>query len=61
MLAQDGASLQLIGKVLNHSELRTTQTYARLTDDVARDALDRHAERLGKVIDLAAERAKRAG
>jgi integrase len=45
-LAQDGASLHLIGAVLNHSESKTTQVYARLGDDVTRVALDRHAERV---------------
>ncbi len=46
MLAMDGASLQLIGKILNHSETRTTEVYARLTEDTTRDALERHGDNI---------------
>jgi integrase len=37
-LAEDGASLPLIGRVLNHSNATTTQVYARLGEDPARAA-----------------------
>lgn len=45
-LAMSGHSLLEIGKVLGHASPRTTQIYARLTDDTARRALDDHAEKL---------------
>lgn len=53
-LAQDGNSLPLIGKVLNHSNSSTTQVYARFADDSGRKALDEHGRRI-------MERAKGAG
>jgi integrase len=43
-LAQSGHSLQLIGKVLNHSNEATTKVYAHLQDDDARRALETHGE-----------------
>jgi integrase len=46
LLAQDGASLQLIGKVLNHSDMKTTAIYARLTENAARDALEQHGSKI---------------
>lgn len=49
LLALDGNSLQLIGKVLNHAETKTTEIYARLTDEAAREALDRHG---AKIIEM---------
>ena len=49
-LAMSGHSLLQIGKVLGHSSPRTTQIYARLTDNVARVALEGHAERLLEVL-----------
>jgi integrase len=45
-LAISGHSLLEIGKVLGHSSPKTTQIYARLTDQVARIALEGHAERM---------------
>ena len=39
-LAMSGASLPLIGKVLNHSNASTTQVYARIADDAPRAALE---------------------
>jgi hypothetical protein len=45
-----GYSLLEIGKVLGHSSPRTTQIYARLTDDVARLALESHSERMLEVL-----------
>lgn len=49
-LAMSGHSLLEIGKVLGHSSPRTTQIYARLTDDVARLALESHSERMLQVL-----------
>jgi integrase len=45
-LALAGNSLPLIGRVLNHSDPKTTAVYARLGDDPARHALADHAERI---------------
>lgn len=45
-LASSGASLPLIGKVLNHSNASTTQVYARLAEDAPRAALEEHAARI---------------
>ncbi|MFC1491043.1 tyrosine-type recombinase/integrase [Nitrospinota bacterium] len=39
-MAMGGASLPLIGKVLNHSNTSTTQIYARLGDEAPRTALE---------------------
>lgn len=48
-LAQTGSSLPLIGRVLNHTDPKTTAIYARLGDDPARQALAEHAERLTSI------------
>lgn len=45
-LARAGASLPLIGKVLGHSNVSTTQIYARLAEDDPRAALDALAEKM---------------
>jgi integrase len=45
-LALSGNSLQLIGKVLNHADVSTTQIYARLHQDATRAALEQHAAHL---------------
>jgi len=45
-LAMSGASLPLIGKVLNHSNASTTQVYARLAEDGPRAALDGLGEKM---------------
>jgi integrase len=52
-LAMSGHSLIVIGKVLGHSSPRTTQIYARLTDDVARTALENHSQKLIEVLQAA--------
>lgn len=46
VLAGSGASLQLIGSLLGHAQLATTQRYSQLADDARRAA----AERVGAVI-----------
>ena len=58
-LAMSGHSLLQIGKVLGHSSPRTTQIYARLTDNVARVALEGHAERLLEVLRVADEQSNK--
>jgi integrase len=49
-LATSGASLPLIGKVLNHTNTSTTQIYARFAEDSARDALEQHGQRIGPLL-----------
>ncbi len=48
-LAQAGNDLHLIGKVLNHSNIATTQVYARFSQDVVHKALDDHGARIMEV------------
>jgi len=43
-MAEDGVSLQIIGKVLGHADINTTRIYSRLTEDPARAALDQSAK-----------------
>lgn len=45
-LAQAGNDLHLIGKVLNHSNLKTTAIYARFSQDVVHKALEDHGARI---------------
>jgi integrase len=46
LLALSGASLQVIGRVLNHSNPSTTAIYTRLTEDAPRNALGKLADAL---------------
>jgi integrase len=55
-LAVSGASLTLIGKVLNHSQVSTTQVYARLNLDSVREALEMNAK---KMVEMAKPPRKR--
>lgn len=48
-LAESGASLPLIGKVLNHSSPSVTQIYARFQQDPVARALEDHGRRLREV------------
>jgi integrase len=48
-LAQDGASLHLIGRILNHRDPSTTAVYAHFQQTHERAALERHADRLFEV------------
>jgi integrase len=43
-LAAQGYSLPLIGRALNHTNVSTTQIYARLDLEPVRDALEKNAE-----------------
>ena len=43
-LAAQGYSLPLIGRALNHTNVSTTQVYARLNLDPVREALERNAQ-----------------
>lgn len=49
-LVAAGASLPLIGKALNHSNVSTTQVYARLQVDAVRTALEANAEKMLTVM-----------
>jgi integrase len=49
-LAAGGASLPLIGKVLNHSNASTTQVYARFAEHSARTALEEHGQLIGPLL-----------
>jgi integrase len=50
-MAQRGESLQMVGKLLNHSNTRTTeQHYAHLADAGPRLAIERHAEKLTELV-----------
>jgi len=51
-LATNGASLPLIGKVLNHSNASTTQVYAHLAEDATRTALEEHGSRIGPILGI---------
>lgn len=52
-LAQSGNSLHLIGKVLNHSDTKTTAIYARFGEDSVRAALEQHGARIMDVAGFA--------
>lgn len=66
-LAQNGNSLLLIQKALNHKTHAATLVYARLGDDPVRRALDEHGQQIsralsgdeGEVVEL--DRARRGG
>ena len=45
-LAEAGVPLHTIAKVLNHSDVATTEIYARISDNVQKKALDALAENL---------------
>ena len=49
LLVSGGASLPMIGAMLGHTQVQTTQRYAHLYDEPMREA----AERVGNVIDAA--------
>lgn len=48
-LAESGASLPLIGRILNHSNPAVTQIYARFQQDPVARALEGHGQRLREV------------
>ncbi|MDA1349877.1 MAG: site-specific integrase [Chloroflexi bacterium] len=51
-LAQQGTSLQVIGKILNHSHPGVTAVYARLADEQSREAMDVLGAKMGEVLQL---------
>ncbi len=50
MIVQSGKSLQLVSKLLNHSNTRTTETYAHLADVQTRDAVESHGKNLERIV-----------
>lgn len=46
MLVSGGASLEMIGKLLGHSQMQTTQRYAHLMDSPLRAGVDAVASML---------------
>jgi integrase len=48
--AAGGLSLQLIGGLLGHSSIRTTQRYAHLVDEAQRDAVERIGTDLARAV-----------
>lgn len=50
MLAQAGNTMHLIGRVLNHSDFKSTQIYARLSEDYERQALEDHGKHLLSIV-----------
>lgn len=57
--AADGASLYLIGKVLGHSQTRTTERYAHLADDPLKTVAEHTAGRIASALGLKAKEALR--
>ena len=45
-----GVPLAVVGKILGHRQVRTTQRYAHLADHVVRDALEQTAARISEAI-----------
>jgi integrase len=52
-LSGQGHNLQLIGKALNHTNISTTQVYARLDLSTVREALERNSRLM--LPDIASE------
>ena len=50
-MASAGVPLKVIGSVLGHRELKTTEIYSRLAEDTGRKALESHGKEIGKLID----------
>ncbi|HEY9226959.1 MAG TPA: tyrosine-type recombinase/integrase [Gemmatimonadaceae bacterium] len=53
-MAEQGESLLLIGSILGHRDVRTTDRYAHLADDRRRSAADTTSARLAEAMGLAA-------
>ncbi len=49
-MAENGESLPVIGKVLNHKAPAATSVYAHISDGRKREALKEHAKRVVKAI-----------
>lgn len=53
-MVMSGRSLPMIGQILDHSQQRTTQIYARFALDPVREALDQNAQQMVKIGKLKA-------
>ena len=60
LLVSGGMSLPMIGKLLGHTQVQTTQRYAHLYDDPLRAGLDRIGEMLQPKLRIVAENARAA-
>ncbi len=60
MGVSDGLSLPIIGKVLGHTQVRTTQRYAHLSDDPVRLAVDGISDKVSTALNRRVRRAKAA-
>lgn len=54
-LVQQGHSLALVGRILNHTDPRTTSIYAKFADEPIKEALEGQAKLLEGVIDVTPE------
>lgn len=48
-MSQDGTDLNAVKAALRHNNISTTLVYARLTDQVAADAIERHGQRMMEI------------
>ena len=60
-MTQDSTDLNLIKDALRHANISTTLTYARLGQDAARDAMERHGQRILEAAGKAGPRPVAAG
>jgi site-specific recombinase XerD len=60
LLVSGGMSLPMIGKLLGHTQVQTTQRYAHLYDDPLRAGLDQVGEMLRPKLRIVAENARGA-
>ncbi|MGD0232192.1 MAG: tyrosine-type recombinase/integrase, partial [Syntrophorhabdales bacterium] len=58
-LVEDGTPLPVIRKLARHADIRTTQKYVHVTDDVARAAVERRGK--GKLLYLESEKKAKRG
>ena len=55
-LVASGHSLQIVGKLLNHSNPSTTQIYAHLAQDPVREAMEQHGSKIVEIYKLRRKR-----
>ncbi len=54
-----GMPIQMVGRLLGHTQIQTTMRYAHLADDPVRRAAEENAERLGSVLNMPVSPAQR--
>lgn len=57
LLVQQNMSLQVVGKLIGHSQVKTTERYAHLDDRAMRDATELVGKVVGNVVELRRKRA----